>query len=481
MKKSKTLFAIAVLLIAVLATVMYLVLSGNRTGGKMTRLPRVKPVDMGAVYVEKNLFRIWGGLWRKTRESEGLSAGEDSGLMEKLRTLPYVEGSQAPAAQTGITVYDPDRASDGFNLYTSAHLPVAALMDMDGSRIHTWLLQRDDVWPRLAGLDQDRPRRYFRRAHLYENGDLLVIYEYTGIVKMDRLSKVKWSYLGFNHHDMFVDDKGAIYVLGRDVDVDGRHAPVLGPRPPKPRRVHGRQVFDENITVLGPRGTVRDRVSLVDCLENSEYAYLLDKVTEFREEEPVDLIHPNTVQVMDGSQAHLSPFYKKGNVLTSFRNLSTIAIVDMEARKVVWALTDAFLFQHDPRLLGNGHMMVFDNYSGGRTPADSFFVSSVIEFDPFSRKVFWAYTGDLDNRFFSSLMGTAQPLPNGNVLITESDFGRAFEVTRDGDIVWQFNSPHLQGEEKDLVATLPELQRLSPRFPIRNFKENFQRKLNVDQ
>src|SRR6059036_3002382 len=34
-----------------------------------------------------------------------------------------------------------------------------------------------------------------------------------------------------------------------------------------------------------------------------------------------------------------------------------------------------------------------------------------------------------------------QRLPNGNTLITESSFGRLFEVTREGEIVWEYVSP----------------------------------------
>ena len=35
-------------------------------------------------------------------------------------------------------------------------------------------------------------------------------------------------------------------------------------------------------------------------------------------------------------------------------------------------------------------------------------------------------------------MGCAQCLPNGNMLITESSFGRFLEVTKEGEIVWEY-------------------------------------------
>ena len=213
-----------------------------------------------------------------------------------------------------------------------------------------------------------------------------------------------------------------------------------------------------------------DRISLIDCIQNSPYSFLLDRIDEIDEREPIDLLHSNTIEILDGRHRGRSPYFKKGNMLTSFRNLSTIAIIDLELRQVVWAMSDAWMFQHDPRMLENGRMLIFDNYYRGLSLADSLPYSRVVEFNPFTRDVYWSYEGDRTTPFFSSLMGTNQPLPNGNVLITESDFGRAFEVTRGGEIVWEFNSPHISGENDEFVATIPEMIRLAPDFPVNNTK-----------
>jgi hypothetical protein len=56
-------------------------------------------------------------------------------------------------------------------------------------------------------------------------------------------------------------------------------------------------------------------------------------------------------------------------------------------------------------------------------------------------------------------------LPNGNVLVTESDNGRAFELSGDGEIVWEFYNPHRAGDRGEYVATLFEVVRLPPDFP----------------
>ena len=39
-------------------------------------------------------------------------------------------------------------------------------------------------------------------------------------------------------------------------------------------------------------------------------------------------------------------------------------------------------------------------------------------------------------------MSNAQRLPNGNTLICEADFGRFFEVTSKGELVWEYVNPY---------------------------------------
>jgi hypothetical protein len=51
-------------------------------------------------------------------------------------------------------------------------------------------------------------------------------------------------------------------------------------------------------------------------------------------------------------------------------------------------------------------------------------------------------------------------------LITESDAGRAFEVTRAGEIVWEFYNPHRAGDDGEYIATLFEVVRLPESFPV---------------
>ena len=87
--------------------------------------------------------------------------------------------------------------------------------------------------------------------------------------------------------------------------------------------------------------------------------------------------------------------------------------------------------------------------------------SKVVEFEPFTQEVVWSYRGDASNDFYSELSGSCQRLGNGNTLITESNRGRAFEVTADGTMVWEFFNPNRAGDNKELIATLFEVVRVS--------------------
>jgi hypothetical protein len=168
-------------------------------------------------------------------------------------------------------------------------------------------------------------------------------------------------------------------------------------------------------------------------------------------------MHTNTIEVLDGSLADRSPIFARGNILISMRENNVIAIVDPTREIVVWALAGQWLGQHQPSLLSNGNILLLDN-RGHRG------MSKVIEIEPFSQEIVWSYEGNPSNGFSTNSGGSTQRLPNGNTLITESDTGRAFEVTPSGERVWEYYNGSRAGEKGELVATLCEVVRLERSF-----------------
>lgn len=72
--------------------------------------------------------------------------------------------------------------------------------------------------------------------------------------------------------------------------------------------------------------------------------------------------------------------------------------------------------------------------------------------------------GDENNIFFTNVLGRNQRLPNGNILITESQQGHILEVTPDKDIVWEYFSPFRAGENNELIATVMGAFRIDPKM-----------------
>jgi hypothetical protein len=129
-----------------------------------------------------------------------------------------------------------------------------------------------------------------------------------------------------------------------------------------------------------------------------------------------------------------------GNVLISFRNINTVGIVDRQSGEFVWKFGPPELAQqHDASYLPNGNVLIYDNGAHRLNGPLSF--SRVAEVAPETSEIVWQYIDQTPPNFFSPYISGAQRLPNGNTLITEGDFGRLFEVTMEGQVVWEYVSP----------------------------------------
>ncbi len=365
-------------------------------------------------------------------------------LIEQLKAIGYLRGSREEL-QSGVTIHDPARAFPGYNLYSSGHAPEAVLMDMQGGVVHRWRFAYEDAFRPLETPNENAA--WWRRVVAYPNGDLLAIYEGLGLIKLDKNSKLLWKSNLDAHHDLEVQPHGEIYVLTRKAHV-------------VPRIDRERPILEDFITVLDHRGRFRNEWSLLEAFEGTRFADVIDPKLASANG---DLFHTNTIAVLPGFGSQHDLAFRRDNLLVSMNRLGVVAVVSPRNGKVVWARRTAPVGQHDPKLLPNGNMLLFTNHMDG--------VESVVEeFHPKTGEVVWSYRGSAENPFYSKYLGAAERLPNGNTLITESEGGRAFEVTSTGEIVWEFYNPHRAGSEgpgAEFIATLPEVVRLPEGIPLR--------------
>ena len=142
--------------------------------------------------------------------------------------------------------------------------------------------------------------------------------------------------------------------------------------------------------------------------------------------------------------------FRPGNVLVSPRTLGSIFIIDRQSGDVVWEYQGDYMGglagQHCPRMVpkgtpGEGNIVLVDN---GSPPIREIMHTArtfILEVNPVAKQVEWIYREDAYLRFYVPFAGDVQRLKNGNTLITENFGSRIFEVTRDGEIVWEYALP----------------------------------------
>jgi hypothetical protein len=362
----------------------------------------------------------------------------------------------ARTAGRGVTVADSGLAQPGYTLYSSAHAQIALLVTLDGTPIHQWSMPYGAVWDASAAPRSPVPdsRTYFRKVYLYPNGDLLAIYDGIGdtphgygLVKLDRDSRVIWKYLERVHHDLAVAPDGRIFVLTHEITHD-EFPPRSHMKPPR---------IDDFVVELSPQGQPLRKLRLLDALAGSDYLRLLDTIPGYVGESG-DYLHTNDVDFVDEASAQAMPFLQAGELVLSMREPGALVALNLDSASVTWGMRGSWVGQHDPDLLANGHILMFDNNGLLNGPGRS----QVIEFDPLSGGVTWRYTGSPERPLQSIIRSCQQRLDNGNTLITESDGGRLLEVNPAGDIVWEFVNPVRAGEADTLIPVVSSAQRIDP-------------------
>ena len=395
-------------------------------------------VELGTSNVpEVDRLEEEAGRWRRYRTHRDRSDLTDAqrDQIRELEAIGYMDGSRISGLDSGARILMADRLQPGLNLYSSGHAQEAHLIDAEGSSLHVWHADFWEIWPDYPVESNHRMTQFWRRVHLLPDGGLLAIYEGLGLICLNRDSSVRWANPNRAHHDLDIAPDGTILVLTREAHI-------------VPRVHEAEPILEDFVSVLDSQtGEELRRISILEAVEASNYPLLM----EGSRGRSGDIYHTNTLRILDtqGMIAAMQP----GRIVLYLLGLGTIAVMDLDDGRIVWASTGPEIHRHDPQLLENGRILVFNNFN--ESPD-----STVTEFDPVTGEVLWRYRGSDVLPFYSRTCGTAQRLENGNTLITESDNGRAFEVDMSGNMVWEYVSPHRAGPDESYIATLFELERI---------------------
>ncbi|TBV11189.1 aryl-sulfate sulfotransferase [Stutzerimonas kirkiae] len=367
---------------------------------------------------------------------------------------------------TGVTRYDPQKAWNGYVLFGAAD-EKTYLIDANGNEIRRWehvgspsgLIdpavnggQRGHVLVRLEKRKELDPRGFGNGLNTHAIGEL------------DWNGKLVWKWgeqapggSALQHHDWQRLANGNTLLLAN-----------------KLHRIEGfklDETIDDVIYEVDPDGRIVWQWLASEHLE--EFGFTAEQLELVRNTDKADYLHFNDLKTLGPNK-----WYEQGdqrfhpdNLIVDSREANFVAIIDKRTGKVVWNLgpnypalapvnaslprpVDQLAGLHDANLIprgypGEGNILIFDNQGGSGYPALPASIiggSRVVEIDPLSKQIVWQYNATNSAQpiwqFNSTFISSARRLPNGNTLIDEGMFGRIFQVTPAGEIVWEYVSPY---------------------------------------
>jgi hypothetical protein len=394
----------------------------------------------------------------------------------------------SPAAQTvyptGTTIYDPDRAWNGFTVLSPLATQAVLVIDMNGNVVKRW-----DGFNNSAG----GPARVFPGGFVMSaSGARPPHQESLEVILRDFDGKAVWQFSrneqiktregstassARQHHDWQRDDYPAGYYSPESTPaVKGGNTLILTHTNRTQPKVADVVLEDDRLIEVNSSGDIlwewmaSDHIDELGFAEDARAA--IKAAAAFNKARgSFDWLHVNSATYVgpnrwfDQGDTRFAP----NNVIISSREASLLAIVDRKG-SIVWRLGPDFsasrelrairqiIGQHHAHLIpkglpGAGNLLVFDN--GGSsgygfanpiapngTGAFARATSRVLEINPVTLELVWSYTNP---RFFSTNISGAQRLPNGNTLVTAGAGGRMFEATTKGEIVWEYMFPLFAG------------------------------------
>lgn len=340
------------------------------------------------------------------------------------RKQKQIEPQTQKRRGTGVTAYDPDHAYNGYTLFT----PIAGngevyLIDMNGRVVHQWKLPYP---PGHYGYLLENENLFYNGWVPPESNDLRFpfwsLYKAGVALEADWKGNIEWVYKNpDHHHDARRTKNGNNILLTIEKTPENVARKIQGGIPGSEKDTG---MWSDRIIEVTPAGEV---------------------VWDWHSCEHLNQLKDQSITSQDsrdhwpmGNSVEEIP---NGDILVSFRNISTVVLISKKSGEIVWKLGHEILAQqHAPTFLDNGNVLIFDNGTQRKSTPQTF--SRVIEINPETSEIVWEYHDKPVFNFYSAYISGARRLPDGNTLITEGLNGRIFEVTPNGEVVWEYISPY---------------------------------------
>lgn len=434
----KKIYIMSIAVLFIIFVFTYGVYSGNNETETAQLVANLYTGEFLNIFSDYDRLSLTKPMWQTNNDNKSRSS----------KGLGYIGTTDIDNANAlkGVVEHDTKASYQGYNLLVSGHNSNALLIDNSGNVKHEW------SFADTSAAVRNIPQNHWRNAHLFPNGDLLVIYSRAGMFRIDKKSNILWSTDKLAHHEAIVKNDKIYLLTAKGEKYDNIN---------KEHKLYA----NDYITVMSLDGKVLEEHSILDAVRQSKYYGLESLIPAYDH----DMFHVNAIEYItsedDSNINH--PAFKKGNLLLSARNIHTLMVYNPRKRTIVWARNGRWSGQHDPVITSNGQILFFDN--GRVMPIDNRQKSRVVKYDPEIDAITWQYSGEGLDNFYSKRIGAVQELPNGNILVSESQNARAFEITPQKEIVWMYHNPFAP-KDSDKVGVIFNTERFSPEYL--NFIQN---------
>jgi hypothetical protein len=336
--------------------------------------------------------------------------------------MAAVEQIKLKRSGTGLRAWDRDRVFPGFTLFTPQNGGGQVyLIDLEGKVVHSW---RMPYSPGNYGYLTERGTLFFN-AKIVENSARFISrqpWKGGAALEADWSGRILWEVRHpDHHHDGIKLRNGNVLLLCLSELPQHLVSRVKGGMP---GTEHQGKMHADYLVEMTTEGLAVWEWRSWEHLDPER-----DRITAVQERRE-EWTHGNGLAELPN-----------GDIVVSFRTISTVIIIDRKTGKILWKLgAPPLCGQHAPTPLSNGNLLLFDN--GPHRLDHPMPFSRVIEIELATKQIVWKYQEKREYEFFSPRISNAQRLPNGDTLICEGDFGRIFEVTTGGELVWEFVNPY---------------------------------------
>jgi len=413
-------------------------------------------------------------------------------LLVSLLALPAAAMAMPSVYPTGTVIYQPEKCWNGFTLLAGGP---PRLVDMNGNLVNEWTTGVNGFPAKMLPGGQILTTGV-RWKGLIDDGitvsqldwDGKTVWEFNHYLEVaaDPKSPEKGRiWISTQHHDIQREGNPVgFYVPGMSFKEKGKTL-ILGHAWHKNPKISEYLLMDDTMFEVNWEGKVIWEWKASDHFD--EYGFDADAVKALKgwkpkkgkEDHGFDWWHQNCASYLGPNKWYDSgdKRFHPDNIILDSREANILCVIDKKTGKVTWKAGPDYTRGEDRKigqivgphhtymipkgLPGEGNVLVYDN--GGQAGYGKpnamgpegiatvhRFYSRVVEIDPVSKEVVWEYSIKTHKKpwklfgykEFSPFISSAQRLPNGNTMICEGSNGRFIEVTREGEIVWEYVSPY---------------------------------------